>query len=227
MMKCRSVLFAIFMAAVLAEGVLCAQNEVRFSLVEVDESLEAGTSFTVTVEAAVGAGWHLYSMDIPPGGPVPTQISVVENEAFLSGGTPNQPTPIEWFDQNFNMQTNYFEGKVEFEVPVAIKSSASAGAHNLQVKVRFMVCNDSSCLPPRTISLETPVEVVAATSAAPENLEASAAPPESVAAKPVPIQDSETNQVSDLGDSASDVSGLPLNTLAYIWFAMTMGALAL
>lgn len=210
-------------------GVPLGQNAVDFELLPSGVGkVEAGGTFTVDLQARVGEGWHLYSMELPEGGPIPTTIEVVETEAFASGGEVSEPTPIPWFDQNFNMQTNYFEGVVDFQVPVQVKPSASPGQHSLEVKVRYMVCNDSSCLPPQTKSFQSTVTVVAgsgqapARSAADESLSDSGPSQRTSSNMGMVAQDS-----VEESQSAPTKGGLPVGLLAYIWFAMTMGALAL
>ncbi len=194
-----------------------AQDVVSYELIPPSAPVEAGTTATVVLRAAIEPGWHLYSMTVPAGGPIPTTITVVEDRIFAPGGTPREPTPIPWFDQNFNMETNYFESSVDFEVPVRVKPDAAAGQHELTVKIRFMLCNDSSCLPPQTRTVSAVLQVIPGTG------EAAARPegPEKESSMAAPAAPPEERG----GDSLN--RGLPEGTWAYLWFAMTMGALAL
>lgn len=202
-----------------------AQDVVRYELIPPSAPVQAGTTATAVLRAAIDPGWHLYSMSVPPGGPIPTTITVVEDPIFAPGGTPREPTPIPWFDQNFNMETNYFESSVDFEVPVRVKPEAAPGQHELAVKIRYMLCNDSSCLPPQTRTVSAVVHVTPGTGevvAGPAGPEAQGADDparqSSVAAPAAPRQEADGN---------GEEGRLPDGTWAYIWFAMTMGALAL
>lgn len=219
-------------------GQVRAQNVVQFEIADFPEEVESGELFDVAIRAAIEPGWHLYSMDLPEGGPIPTSLEVEENEAFGPGGPAVEPPPTPWFDQNFNMQTNYHEGSVDFQVPVRVKSSAPAGEQRLSVKVRFMACDDSSCLPPQTRTLAITLPVVASGGSATLSGPSVSAEEAEVAgeagkremtageseeageavATPAPMEEA----LSDDGNG-----GLPGETLAYIWFAMTMGGLAL
>jgi thiol:disulfide interchange protein DsbD len=209
----RTIGLVLFLGILLG-GRVHAQNVVKFELVLDQESAPAGSTFDAIVRAEVEEGWHLYSMDVKEG-PIPTSFTVQEDGVFEPGGPPIEPTPIPWFDQNFGVQTNYFEGSVDFTVPVRVKLEASPGAHELQIKARFMACNDSSCLPPQTKTLAATLQILAP-------VEGAALPPPQVPSRvETPAEDIPS------GNTASNESGLPLNTLAYIWFAMGMGALAL
>jgi len=195
----------------LAFGSAFAQRKARFTLDAPVQIIHRGERIDAVVRAEIESGWHLYSMEIPPGGPIPTKITVEESANFAPAGDPRQPTPIPWFDQNFNMETSYFEESVEFSVPVLVKDSAAFGKQDLAVKIRFMLCNDSSCLPPQTKTLKTTLEIVEG---------------EAPAAAAADVQRSSGDVASGSGGEADD-RGWPVGTMAYIWFAMGMGGLAL
>jgi thiol:disulfide interchange protein DsbD len=187
-------------------GVSRGQEVATFELVTDLTEVKPDTTFSVVLRASLVDGWHLYSMDLPPGGPIPTKIWVEEDNVFVSAGDAEQPEPIPWFDQNFNMETSYFEGEVDFIVPVKVKGSAPAGRHELTVKIRFMVCSDSSCLPPQTKAFVESFSVSGEHGGS--------------------LQVAEPTEAEGVADSGG-AGRLPAGTWAYIWFAMTMGALAL
>lgn len=190
-----------------------AQGEVSFALSVPEEPAPAGSIVAVEVEAEIVPGWHLYAMDIPPGGPIPTSFEVLGDEVFSSGGTARQSEPVSWFDENFNMETNYFEGSALFTVPVRVDAEAAPGDYELRLQVEFMLCNDTTCLPPQTEEMSAMVTVVEAGEGEPEpdwGTSVETAPPSP-------------------GSEEAALAGndLPSGIFAYIWLAMTMGALAL
>lgn len=193
-----------------AEGIH-AQEVVRFELISERTAVRSDEVFSVVLRGNLSEGWHLYSMDIPAGGPIPTQIWVQESEAFLPAGDPEQPVPIPWFDKNFNMETSYFEGTVDFKVPVKVRANAPHGSQTLTLKIRFMACNDSSCLPPQTKEFTTTLLVNDEVRSEVSGDEIQSGPDDEIP--------------GDL--TGTESSGIPAGTWAYIWFAMTMGALAL
>ncbi|HRR57211.1 MAG TPA: protein-disulfide reductase DsbD family protein [Acidobacteriota bacterium] len=193
-----------------------AQDVVRFSLSDVPSRAGVGETFEMVVRAEIESGWHLYSMNLPPGGPVPTSLVLDSSGAFLAAGDVKEPQPIPWFDPNFGLETNYFADEVEFLVPVRVQEDAAPGPQALNLTVRFMACNEKSCLPPQSRTL-TAVVLVQGGGHAGASEESGLYVPDRPAAG---VESAETG-------AGGDESGIPAGTWAYIWFAMGMGALAL
>ena len=218
------------------------QGKTDFRLEVTPGEVGPGGQFEATLEARIDPGWHLYSMSQPPGGPIPTTIAVVEDSVFVQEGSVSQPEPLTWFDQNFGIQTEYFEGTVDFQLPVRVRPTAPSGSHPLAAKIRFMLCSDTLCLPPQNKIITTEVAVLASGTAPVTVVEPGAGLP--------PVQQGATaaSQVDGGGGTGpqgsliasqpavepavttngqEDQNGIPTSTLAYIWFSMAMGGLAL
>ncbi len=194
-------------------------NPISFSLRAGQKQVAAGVPFEAVLTSRLDSGWHLYSTTQPAGGPIATSISVPSGTVFEMAGNVKQPSPRVAFDQNFGVNTEFFEGQTEFQVPVRVKAGTPAGKYDLPLQVRYMLCNDTMCLPPQTVTLKTSVEVAGGAMAA---VTPSAAPgPGAGSATP-------GSEASSLEQTA-EKSGMavPLSTMAYVWFAMAMGALAL
>jgi thiol-disulfide isomerase/thioredoxin len=136
-------------------------NPVRWSVQKENpaSAVKSGDKFNVQVIAAIDEGWHLYSLEQPSGGPITTHISVPENQKFKLVGDIESPSPQVLFDPNFNMDTQFYEGEAVFKLPVEIAKDAQAGKNTLFVNVFFQTCNDQTCLPPKTVRLNTDIEV--------------------------------------------------------------------
>jgi thiol-disulfide isomerase/thioredoxin len=122
-------------------------------------AVKAGDKFNSQVIATIDEGWHLYSLEQPAGGPITTHISVPENQKFKLVGDIESPLPQVLFDPNFNMDTQFYEGEAVFKLPVEIAKDAEAGKNTLFVNLFFQTCNDQTCLPPKTVKLNTEIEV--------------------------------------------------------------------
>lgn len=223
----------------------------RFELFTEQKEVEAGSRFAVILRAQLRTGWHLYSMDLEEGGPIPTAIKLGESPIFTPAGEPREPDPIPFFDPNFDMETSYHEGEVDFVIPVQARPSAPAGFHDLEATIRYMLCTDTTCLPPQTKSLTATVSVSEASSppvqsdidrapTAPSTSRTTGSsevepPPGADEVPPEASAGSATGSLSTT-DSPNSVrtdaqtpysSGLPQGWLAYILGAMGMGGLAL
>jgi thiol:disulfide interchange protein DsbD len=85
-------------------------------------------------------------------------MNLPEGQPFLLAGDIEAPTPLRKPDETFGMEVESYEGTVEFVLPLAAATNAS-GAKTLTVAVRYQVCDDKLCLPPRTVRVAAPVEL--------------------------------------------------------------------
>jgi thiol:disulfide interchange protein DsbD len=101
--------------------------------------------YTITVQASIDEGWHLYSQTLPSDqGPVPTELllDTLEGMEFIGGFS--EPEPHLEYDPNFMMDLSFFEGEVAFRQKVKVPE----GTNKIEGSVYYMVCNDKMCLPP-------------------------------------------------------------------------------
>ena len=119
----------------------------------------SGSAFKVKMEARIETGWHLYSTEQAQGGPKPTRIILAPDQVFEAGGAVESPAPLTAHDDNFDIETEFYEEAVTFTIPIRVSDRAAPGRYKLQVEVRFQSCTKELCLPPRTVKLEIPVEV--------------------------------------------------------------------
>ncbi|HEX8289465.1 MAG TPA: cytochrome c biogenesis protein CcdA [Pyrinomonadaceae bacterium] len=130
-----------------------AQNPVSWSLESAakGKSLKSNENFAAKLKAEIEGDWHLYAVEQPAGGPLPTKITIEENAPFRIVGDIKSPAPITKFDPNFQIDTKFFAKNAEFDLPVTATSETSGG--DLAVNVKYQVCNDTTCLPPKTVKV--------------------------------------------------------------------------
>jgi thiol:disulfide interchange protein DsbD len=107
--------------------------------------------FTATIEE----NSHIYSMDIPQSGPIPTTFRFDSTGAYLLDGKTFEVTKAEEkFDEAFGFKIKTFEGKAEFRQKITVKSSSAT----ITGAVNFMACNNATCLPPTDVEFSIPVK---------------------------------------------------------------------
>lgn len=116
-----------------------------------------GTRFQATLTATIEEGWHLYSLRPLEGGPIPTSITVPPPQQFKLVGQIDAPVPLSAHEEAFGMSVEFYFGEVEFVLPIEVNRSAKPGRHTLAVTVRYQACDNTQCLPPKTVRLESAV----------------------------------------------------------------------
>jgi thiol:disulfide interchange protein len=189
-----------------------AQSPAKWSLASSDKgkSIKPGQSFKAELKAEIEEGWHLYALEQPAGGPIPTTILVTQGRPFEISGNIESPKPTVKLDPNFQIETKFFEKQAIFTVP--LKATSNATADDVTLDVRFQLCNDTFCLPPRTVrvSFSGTEDVKKSTIGAPQSTDRL-----------------NNTQINSANQSPNANSQLPTDIWKFIWLALTLGALSL
>lgn len=111
----------------------------------------AGGEATLKFKAAIESGWHLYSTDLPAGGPTSATVEFETLEgAQLQGVLVPGAGEIEKDDPIFGMKVKYYENEATFTQKVKLLG----GKYRLQGYLRYGACNDETCLPPTTYEFD-------------------------------------------------------------------------
>ena len=180
-----------------------AQNPTKWSLAP--NSVKVGDLTSLTLRVEIEPGWHLYALDQPAGGPIPTTIKVTEGKAFelrnvTSPKPTSKPDPLFIVDGK-PLETRYFENEATFAVDVMALTDDSP-VSDISLDVRFQLCNDTFCLPPRTKRISFAGE---------EDVKK----PVSNSQSPVPSNELRTTNKQ------------PTDLWSFIWLAVTFGAISL
>lgn len=103
----------------------------------------------------------------PTGGPIPTTIEIEETPAVASSKL-YFPAPERKFDPNFNLDTETYEKQVKFYFKVELAREAAAGKTGITAKMRYQLCTDKECLPPKRVTAVAELMIDPAAAAAGE-----------------------------------------------------------
>ena len=118
------------------------------------------SDFDLVITAQIDSGWHLYSQNVPDGGPIPTTITFTEKpEAYQLIGDPQEGEGHEEYDNVFEMDIKYFENTAVFKQRIRVLTEEKLV---LEGVVEFMVCDDANCLPPTEVDISFEVKGEAA-----------------------------------------------------------------
>lgn len=134
-------LFAFVLSAISLQAQILEPVKWAFSLNKISE-----TEYEVIADAEIDENWHLYSSNIPEGGPIPTSIVLINpEEQLVVGDLREEPEADIQFDEAFEMELAWFSNEARLILPVQLKNS-DVGA--VEGYVEFMACDDEQCLPP-------------------------------------------------------------------------------
>jgi thiol:disulfide interchange protein len=104
--------------------------------------------YELVFSATINKDSHIYSMDIPEGGPIPTSFRIDTLPGFrLVGKTYEVIKPVEMMDEAFGFKIKTFSNKAEFRQ----KISAIESSFTVTGAVNFMACNNLTCSPPKDV----------------------------------------------------------------------------
>ena len=204
-----------------------AQNPTKWSLESnlKGKSLKKDESFKAELKAVIEDGWHLYAVEQPEGGPFPTKIMLPENTTFSIGGKIESSKPIVKAEPLFMvddkpLETKFYEKQAVFTIP--LKTLSDVNADDLAINVRFQVCNDKVCLPPKTVEVSFDGFEEVKKSSQGSGVRGQENTNGSQQSAIVKQSDSETGNPKPETRNPND---LPLSS--FLWLAITLGALSL
>jgi hypothetical protein len=129
------------------------QDPVKWKYVAIKKS---DKEYTINILATLDASWHIYSMNTPNGGPVATTFNFKKNPLVTIDGKTTEVGKLSTVhDEIFGVDVKYYSETVTFAQVVKLKSPVKT---NLTGTIKYMVCNDKMCLPPKTVSFNVPIE---------------------------------------------------------------------
>ena len=107
------------------------------------EMKQDGKNVEITLKATIDAGWHLYALELPEGGPMATDISFGRVEgAELVGELQAVSDLVVKFEEMFGLELSWYENEAMFvqKAKITDENWVIAGS------VSFMGCNDETCM---------------------------------------------------------------------------------
>lgn len=162
-----------------------------------------GSEGTIEFEAYIEPGYHLYSTNIPEGGPVPMSVTyrTVEGAEIVGELVPGEGAVTE-MDAMFEMMVSHFSDNALFTQKVKLLG----GKYRIQGTLRFQSCSDTDCIPGRyDFDITGEAAVVKAEESKP------AAKPEKPAVKetPAPVKKAEAKPAAPVAKAEEPVVETP------------------
>ena len=144
-----------------------------------------GDAYRIVLEAAIPAGYHMYDMGPYEGGPTATTIVLTPGEGVQLDGPVEQLTKAHtYYDELFGMQIGPLSGKPRFAQKVHLATAKGT----VTAQLEWMICNDSSCMPPDDTELTIEIAASAAPAAPAKGEAAQSAPAATAPVKTTPVK---------------------------------------
>ncbi len=121
------------------------QNPVHFS---VSQKKVSPSEIEIIFTGKIGAGWHVYSTDLPNSGPISATFHLDKSKGVVKDGKLKaQGREIKKFDNIFGMELRFFEHSCTFVQKLKITEPT----YNVSGYLEYGACNDENCLPPTSV----------------------------------------------------------------------------
>lgn len=138
MKKCLFLVVVLFYL----QSVLMAQiiSPVKWSF---EQKQLSGNEVELIFKGAINKGWHLYSTNLPEGGPIKTtfHFETDSTKVDLVGGIASKTTPIKEHDKIFDMDLEFFNDLAVFSQKVKVNSRPVI----IKGTIEYQTCNDETC----------------------------------------------------------------------------------
>lgn len=118
--------------------------------------ISPGATFVVKLSAQIEPGWHIYAMEEPDGGPIPTEIGLADGDPLILLKV-DEPTPRMVLDPVLRHAVGMYQNESSFILHLRCPRKLLAGSTS-HLLVRYQSCNDQVCLPPHTETVAFPLD---------------------------------------------------------------------
>ena len=192
-----------FLILVMCSLSLLAQMHNPVSM-SVTQNKLSDTEFEIVFSGKADAGWHVYSTDIPDGGPTAATIDFEEQTGVEPVGKLMPKGQVHTaFDNMFGMEVSYMEGEVAFVQKMRI----TGATYSVKGYLTYGACNDENCMPPTSVDFSYSGEGKPVVKAEPKPV---VAEPKAVKAEE-PKKEVEATQVAEVTEKTDTVAVVATN----------------
>ena len=178
------------------------------------------TEIQIVFTGTIDEGWHVYSTDLPDGGPISATFNTDKMEGLeLDGKLTPQGKEIENYDKMFEMNVRYFENEATF----IQKLKVTAANYFIEGYLQYGSCDDENCLPPTNVEFSFSGKGAAGAPAA--ATEDKKAEPANTVSSAVSVSDYWAPVIDKLNAFGEETAQTTNQSWFYIFFAGFIGGL--
>lgn len=147
-------------AALLFACGLAAQrpHPAKWTLEAEPAKVKPGEAVRFRLRVELTEPWHMYSPTTPKGGPIVTSLRLADSPV-LEAVRLYSPKAERKFDPNFNIETETYDKEATFWFEAKVKPGAPQGPSEVTAQMRYQLCTDKECLPPKRVTAMATVTV--------------------------------------------------------------------
>ena len=138
------------------------KSPAHWTLTPAQQRVAPGSETLLELRLELENGWHMYSVTTPKpgptGGPIQTTIQLADSPA-VSGQQLYFPAPERKYDPNFQIETETYEKTAKFYLKAVLSAQTPPGPAELTAQMRYQLCDDKQCLPPKKVTATTTLTV--------------------------------------------------------------------
>ncbi len=145
--------FIFFLAIINSIGIFAREKNQHFDWKASANILKAkaGDKFVIHLDFEMDKGWYIYDLieQIGPEGlgPQKTEITLIPKEYLKISGKIKTPKPKVKYDSAFYIDIRTFSGKFSFEIPVVALKDIDFSKDKIFAEIYVQQCKDNLCLP--------------------------------------------------------------------------------
>ena len=171
----------------------------------------------IVFQGSVDAGWHVYSTDIPEGGPTAAVLTIETQKGLKLDGKFHATGKVhKAMDDMFDMEVSYMEGTASFVQRFIITEPE----YEVAGYMTFGACNDENCIPPTDVEFSFKGEGTPSKSPKKEEEQAQPKKEEQASAEPLLLSDSSSlakASINEGEDTISEVSPVQGDLEGSLW----------
>jgi hypothetical protein len=129
------------------------------------EPAARGVPFEVAVVFKIRPGFHVNAREKSEDYLIATDLRAEIPAGFKAGGVSYPKGELHTFTFS-KKPLNVYQGTVTLRMPLTALPNAPTGSREIPLKLRYQACSTEICLPPVTMDLKAPVNIIATRSAA-------------------------------------------------------------
>ena len=129
---------------------LAVNAQMSSPVVWTSEFTAKGDSATLTLNATIENGWHLYATELPQidFGPSPTTVDYSTLDGLQAvGPLVASSAPVEMYEETFESNVLFWEKSVTLTQKFAVTEPETI---SIAGRIEFQACNNQNCIPPST-----------------------------------------------------------------------------